>query len=73
MHNISLGIIVLAASALLIGPFVGVAVGFTAALKDVLLVTGVVTILGLSAAGIAQATQKLSAFEQVIRNLHDIK
>jgi hypothetical protein len=72
-RNIALGIAGFSGCVLLIGTGVGAAFGFTAAVKSVLLISGATTIVGLSAAGIAQAAQKLSAFEQVIKNLNDIK
>lgn len=72
-RNIALGVTGLAASVLLIGTGVGAAVGFTAAVKSVLLISGATAIVGLTAAGIAQAAQKLSSFEQVIKNLNEIK
>ena len=72
-RNISLGLAGLAGSVLLIGTGVGMAVGFTSAVKGVLLIAGATTVVGLTASGIAQAAQKLSAFEQVIKNLKEIK
>jgi hypothetical protein len=72
-RNIAFGVAAFAGSILLIGTGVGAAFGFTAAVKGVLLISGATTIVGLSAAGIAQAVQKLSAFEQVIKNLNEIK
>ncbi len=71
--NISKDLALFAGCILLIGTGVGLAAGFTTAVKGALTIAGAATILGLTAAKVAEAAQKLSVFEQVIEILKEIK
>jgi uncharacterized membrane protein YidH (DUF202 family) len=71
-RNISLGLLGFGASVFIIATGVGFAIGFTAAVKSILLIAGAVSIVGVLLATIAHAAQKVSVFEQVINNLKEI-
>lgn len=72
-RNIGLGVVGISAAVLIMATGVGVTIGFTAAVKGVLAITGSIGVIGLGGAIVAQAAQSLTIFQQVIDNLRNIE
>ncbi|CAF0841754.1 unnamed protein product [Adineta steineri] len=71
--RVGMGICLAGVGVLLICTGYGAAAGFTVAVKSVLAISGATALIGLSATVIATAAQKLTVFEQVLKNLDDLK